>query len=1025
MADVTVDGSISTATARAVRNLVFTSNNVGYCFYVDSDGTFGYSKTTDGGATWGAQVEVASATTHLAFDVWFDQWTPSDTGTLIHMWYFDTTNDDVFWRTLNTSNDSLGTQRVVFGGGTAVAGRGVFVSGTKTISGYLYCAFDIDAGAERGLHRSTDGGTNWSANLATTFVEATIDQCQLFPAVGTGDLNDCWAIYQDASADALTMKMWDSSAAAEVESSTMQTMVEQTTDLEGPMGFDGALNASTGRFIVVSCSERDTATADMQVWDVTQVNAGSLVGITAKTNITTNIDDNYYPQVFIDQNTNDIYVAYNGKSDGSETMGLTTKIYYRKSTDGGTTWDAEQLYQEGTANAAFQVWAPVTGPRFYVTWRVGTTLIGNKVNSVSFATQANGNSAGVGSSSVAGNAIGNAAASAVGVAASVVVGAAFFLSSFVSTGVGAASADGGTVFQGEGSSIGVSTANADTQTIFPASFESSGVGSATANSQATAGAVGDSAGSGVGTGVGVSTFAGVGSSVGVGAASADGENAAGGSGALLTDLISYWKLDEASGTRIDSHGSNDLTDNNTVGSAEGGARFIKANGEYLSHASNASLKMSGNTDWTIVALVKFIVAPEFPSFTSSIVSKDDDSPANQRDYTLDWCSGGGLPGVRTYIKGGGTWIARDAETSISVDNYYFFVGWYDSSNGQLHIQIDDGTIFDSAASATGTDESDAEFRLGARVYAGNEDYFDGILKNVGIWKRVLTSQEKTDLFNGLAYEDFGAADGEADANSAGVGAASGVGAAIFNGAASSSGSCTVSADGLSFTTGVFSSAGLGTGSAQTLALFNSVGASSGVGAATGVASATWHVVASAAGVATVSGDSDESGFYEVDANAAGVGAATGVGVTYFLSTGNASGLGVGTGVGRYFYLSTGNSAGVGTGIAVGVKVFSTTGSVSGLGIATGVSASRYSVVGSATGLGQAAAIGVSRFTGVANAQGIATVLGDGFDVSSVQFIYIVDLTNPKSLQSSLDGQDSATPNFAGPRASSVELELTS
>lgn len=30
------------------------------------------------------------------------------------------------------------------------------------------------------------------------------------------------------------------------------------------------------------------------------------------------------------------------------------------------------------------------------------------------------------------------------------------------------------------------------------------------------------------------------------------------------DLVSYWNLDEASGTRADSHGDNDLTDNNTV-----------------------------------------------------------------------------------------------------------------------------------------------------------------------------------------------------------------------------------------------------------------------------------------------------------------------------------------------------------------------------------------------------------------------------------------------------------------------------
>ena len=37
---------------------------------------------------------------------------------------------------------------------------------------------------------------------------------------------------------------------------------------------------------------------------------------------------------------------------------------------------------------------------------------------------------------------------------------------------------------------------------------------------------------------------------------------------LKTNLVSWWDLEEASGARVDSHGSNDLTDNNTVGRAE-------------------------------------------------------------------------------------------------------------------------------------------------------------------------------------------------------------------------------------------------------------------------------------------------------------------------------------------------------------------------------------------------------------------------------------------------------------------------
>lgn len=388
MADVSIDASISTSTGRGMRSVVFTTALIGYWFYFDTTAGFVYEKTTDGGATWGGQtVGFFGATTGVAFDVWFDQWTPGDTGTLIHIWVFNTTVDSVYYWNLATSTDTLSTSVVAFQGASAVAGNNAYVSGTKTRSGYLYVCSAIDASNEQYFGRSTDGGANWSAALSATFQEANPDHALLFPATGTGDNNDCWAVYHDSSATALTMKMWDSSAAAQVESSTVQTIVAVGTDLTVyQYPFSGAIRQSDGALILVSCSDRDTATADMQCWVVTGVTAASLTGITAKTDITTNIDDNYNPAVFIDP-TDIIYVAYNGKRDGSETIGTTTKVYYTKSSDGGTTWTSgDTAYQEGATSADLQVWAPLSGPRFYASWRVGTTLLGNNVNSIDVAT---------------------------------------------------------------------------------------------------------------------------------------------------------------------------------------------------------------------------------------------------------------------------------------------------------------------------------------------------------------------------------------------------------------------------------------------------------------------------------------------------------------------------------------------------------------------------------------------------------------------------------------------------------------
>jgi hypothetical protein len=351
----------------------------GYWFYIDSAGTFVYSKSTDGGATWGTAVTINSATTQVAYDVWFDQWTPGDSGNLIHTWYFDTTNDIVRWRSLDTSTDTLGTERAAFTGASAVAGRGAFCSGTKTRSGYLYCAFDIDAGAEKGLVRSTDNGTTWSANLDATFIVNSQDQCLLFPATGTGDNNDMVS-FLSLAAGGMQKRAWDSSAGTKNSIALTRSQFINTTDLTGQMGMSAAVRNSDGAIVAVYMSERDTVTADMLV---SIIPADLSSPETTKTNITTDIDDIFYPAVFIDQNTDAIYVAYQGKRDGSEVLGTTSKTYYTKSTDNGTTWSSgDTAYQEGAASANFQTWAPISGPRFYVGWRVGTTLIGNAVNSV-------------------------------------------------------------------------------------------------------------------------------------------------------------------------------------------------------------------------------------------------------------------------------------------------------------------------------------------------------------------------------------------------------------------------------------------------------------------------------------------------------------------------------------------------------------------------------------------------------------------------------------------------------------------
>ncbi len=158
MADVTVTTLWSTGPSNRTP-VVWTSSAVGYYFYISSTGTndLVYRKTTNSGGSWGAEVTIGTDT-NIDFGVWYDQWTPGDSGTKIHIVFSGTAADDVIYSSLDTSTDTLlASPVVVFAGASTAADISCYLSIAKMRGGNLYAAFSIDAVAETGFYRSTDG----------------------------------------------------------------------------------------------------------------------------------------------------------------------------------------------------------------------------------------------------------------------------------------------------------------------------------------------------------------------------------------------------------------------------------------------------------------------------------------------------------------------------------------------------------------------------------------------------------------------------------------------------------------------------------------------------------------------------------------------------------------------------------------------------------------------------------------------------------------------------------------------------
>lgn len=215
---------------------------------------------------------------------------------------------------------------------------------------------------------------------------------------------------------------------------------------------------------------------------------------------------------------------------------------------------------------------------------------------------------------------------------------------------------------------------------------------------------------------------------------------------LVESMISWWTLDEESGTRADSHGSNDLTDNNTVGYAAGkksnAADFVPANSEYLSRASNNDLN-TGNVDWTIA----FWFYADSVTGTQFLVSKDAGS--SNRQYRIDLNS----TTLRFFTFTATNSVAGTVNwgSAISTGTWYFVEAYHDAGNDLVGLRVDGGTPVSAACTTPGT--GSAYFGIGH----GETSYFDGRIDEVVMWKRLLIDDERTWLYNsgsGRTYSDI-------------------------------------------------------------------------------------------------------------------------------------------------------------------------------------------------------------------------------------------------------------------------------
>ena len=350
---------------------VFTDDQTGYRFYTITNGTCYYSKTTDGGATWGGATQFNNFSDCGSISVWYDQWTPGDTGDYIHIvtMHQNSAREDIRYNRLDTTNDTL---LVGLSGTDATTGQTPTISHgaakpalTKGTDGTIYTGLtDNTDGFIVECSSNCDLSTSWSETGTNPLDVVTGDMQILVPLLG----GDIMVIDRDRNANDVRSKVWDNTSWDASWTAIDASAVESATY---EVGMTAVVDPDTGDVHLAYTADNNNFTAADHDIRTAKYSGGSW-SKTADilTNDSRGITD---LAMAVDANTDDVYVAYGARG----TIGSSTSanVYWASSTSAMGSWSIDN----GPLNVATDDFHGVdtnyrSDQRLYVSWHALTPL---------------------------------------------------------------------------------------------------------------------------------------------------------------------------------------------------------------------------------------------------------------------------------------------------------------------------------------------------------------------------------------------------------------------------------------------------------------------------------------------------------------------------------------------------------------------------------------------------------------------------------------------------------------------------
>lgn len=340
-AEVAIDNTaqtLGTSHLQSGSQTVFIDDQTGYKFFRDAGGYCVYRKTTDGGGSWSATTTVDAQTDCEQIQVWYDRWTPGDTGAYIHIATLDSSVDDIFYNRLDTANsDTLlkGTSPVDVSTNSANS-TATFAAGANTVSitkgtdGTLYTTL-ADATDSYVVECSVTCGTatNWT-ETAPNPLDLANDYSILAPLPG----GDIMLINRDVSLEDIRYKIWNNSTW-----SASWTVIDDgaADNITYDVGMALAVSTTTPGNLYLAYVASSTALGTDDEVRTARYSGGTwtLTGdvITGTARGLTNV------AIGLDSANDDVYVLYSGRT--TPAISMTDNVYWKWATSSMMNWSTE------------------------------------------------------------------------------------------------------------------------------------------------------------------------------------------------------------------------------------------------------------------------------------------------------------------------------------------------------------------------------------------------------------------------------------------------------------------------------------------------------------------------------------------------------------------------------------------------------------------------------------------------------------------------------------------------------------